>query len=111
MAGYIGSLAPTKILLSSGNTNTPAAFFSTTTMSANTTGNVVPVGIWLIPSTANVVLQANNGTAMVNVGVAGAGGFIISDGINVQLLASANVASVTLIGIDGGIPITNTFIT
>jgi hypothetical protein len=27
------------------------------------------------------------------------------------LLASANVASVTLIGIDGGIPITNTFIT
>jgi hypothetical protein len=67
--------------------------------------------MWLIPSTANVVLQANNGTAMANIGVAGAGGFIISDGINVQLLASANVASVTLIGIDGGIPITNTFIT
>lgn len=109
----IGSLAQNKILIAGANSNTTAAYFQATNVAATTTGNVIPAGAFIVPATTGVVIQANNGFSFVNVGANGAGGFIISDGINVQLAAFgvANVSAVTLIGVDSGNAITNTFTT
>lgn len=110
------ALALNKILIAGTNENTPGAYFQTaTTIFATTAGNVVPAGTYYVVNTPNVTIQvvsAYNTTSNVatwsNVSAAGAGGLIISDGVNVQLLATTN-ANVTMVTVNGGSAAQGTF--
>lgn len=117
-----GSLAINKIILSGGpNTNNAASYFSNTTISATTAGNVIPAGAWYIPATANLFVTVNIGNSTVNLwspaanvanvtnGGAGGGGLVISDGVNVFANATTNITSLTIMGVSGGINVTSTF--
>ena len=109
-----GSLAANKIILSGGpTTNNAASYFANTTISATTAGNVIPVGMWYIPATANLFVTVNVGNSTVNLWSANAtanfGGLVISDGVNVFANATTNIASLTIMGVSGGINVTSTF--
>lgn len=105
-----GTLASNKILLSAGNTNTAGAYTQTMNVAATSAGNLIPAGLWWVTATANVVIQANNGIGFLNVAVANAGGLVMSDGINWQLLGfGTNTANLVLYGANFGYPSTDTF--
>ena len=110
------ALGLNKILISGSNTNTPGAYWQLTTISATTAGNVVPAGSYIMFPAANVVIQAvsaYNATTGVatfsNVTTSGVGStFLVSDGVNVQLLATTNT-TVTLATVNGGLPVSGTY--
>lgn len=112
-----GSLAINKIILSGGpNTNNAASYFANTTISATTAGNVIPVGAWYIPATANLFVTVNVGNSTVNLWTPTTntsntvvGGFIISDGVNVFANATTNISSLVIMGVSGEINVTSTY--
>ena len=112
-----GSLAANKIILSGGpNTNNAASYFANTTISATTAGNVIPVGMWYIPATANLFVTVNVGNSTVNlwspsanISNATVGGLVISDGVNVFANATTNISSLTIMGVSGDINVTATY--
>jgi hypothetical protein len=83
------SLALNKILLANANANSTAAYFTAgTTALGNLAASVLPAGAYIIYPVANVAVQVNNssaGNGFANVIANATGGFIVSDGINVQL--------------------------
>jgi len=110
------ALGLNKILIAGTNENTPGAYWQTAAnIAATTAGNVVPAGTYLAFATSNVVIQAvsfynttSNVATWSNVYPINSGGVIISDGVNVQLLATTN-ATAQLITVNGGIPVSGTF--
>ena len=109
------ALGLNKILISGSNANTPGAYWQLTTISATTAGNVVPAGTYIAFATANVIIQAvsayNTTTSTAtwsNVGAINVGGVVISDGVNVRMLATTN-ATVTLATVNGGQPVSGTY--
>ena len=104
------ALALNKIIISGAGTNTAGAYFQTTTVAAVTTpGTVVPAGVYLMFPTANVTVTANNGSSFSTLVANNTGGVIISDGVNVNVLAAASNTSVTLITVNGGQATAGTF--
>ena len=109
------ALGLNKILIAGSNTNTPGAYWQLTTVSATTAGTVVPAGTYIAFATANVIIQAvsayNTTTSTAtwsNVGAINVGGVVISDGVNVRLLATTN-ATVTLATVNGGLEAAGTY--
>jgi hypothetical protein len=103
------SLGLNKIIISGAGTNTAGAYFTTTTVSAVLTpGTVVPAGMYLLYPTANVSITANNGTSFTTLIASNTGGVLVSDGVNVNAVASTNT-SVTLLTVNGGSPVSGTF--
>lgn len=97
------SLSLAQLLVSPAPTpGAPDAYFDTevsyTLASAAT--QVLPVGAYIVALNAHVQIQyqANStGTLWRNVVPVGTGGFIISDGTNVQLLADSTGGTITLL--------------
>lgn len=110
------SLGLNKILISGSNANTPGAYWQLSTINATTAGNVIPAGSYIVFPTSNVVIQAvsaYNSTTNVatwsNISAVGVGApFVVSDGVNVQLLATTN-ATVTLATVNGGQAVSGTY--
>ena len=103
------ALGLNKILIAGTNENTPGAYWqAASNISATTAGNVVPAGTYYVFNTSNVVIQAvsnynttSNVATWSNVYPINSGGLVVSDGVNVQLLATTN-ATVQLITVKGG---------
>jgi hypothetical protein len=110
------ALGLNKILIAGTYENTPAAYWqAAANISATTAGNVVPAGTYMVFNTSNVVIQAvsnynttSNVATWSNVYPVNSGGVIISDGVNVQLLATTN-ATVQLITVNGGQAVSGTY--
>ena len=110
------ALGLNKILIAGTYENTPGAYWqAATNISVTTAGNVVPAGTYMAFGTSNVVIQAvSNYNTTSNVATwsivypVNSGGVVISDGVNVQLLATTNTTA-QLITVNGGIPVTGTF--
>lgn len=103
------SLALNKIILTGANANTAGAYFLTTTFSvANTTSTLVTAGTYLIAATANVNVEiqtASTGNTWATLYANGAGGMVISDGVNVRLTGTQSGAkTVTAISVN---PVSN----
>jgi hypothetical protein len=111
------ALGLNKILIAGTNENTPGAYWQgATNVAATTTGNVIPAGTYYVFSTSNVVIQAvssynttSNVATWSNVYPINSGGFVVSDGVNVQALATTNTANVVMITVNGGQPVQGTF--
>jgi hypothetical protein len=104
------SLSANKILLANASTNTAGAYFQAVSVNATTAGVTVPAGIYqLVASTSlnsNVVIQFNTSTNIAsptwtNISTVNTSSLFISDGTNVQVLATAN-ATITLYTPNGG---------
>lgn len=104
------ALALNKIIIAGAGTNTAGAYFQTSTITAVTTpGTVVPAGVYLMFPTANVTVTANNGSSFSTLVANNTGGVVISDGVNVNVVAAASNTSVTLITVNGGQATAGTF--
>tara|TARA_R110000868_G_scaffold385893_1_gene653968 strand:+ start:109 stop:432 length:324 start_codon:yes stop_codon:yes gene_type:complete len=104
------ALALNKIIIAGAGTNTAGAYFQTQIVGATTTpGTVVPAGVYLMFPTANVTVTANNGSSFSTLIANNTGGVIISDGVNVNVLAASANANVTLITVNGGASVSGTF--
>ena len=94
------ALGLNKILVTGTYANTAAAYYqAVSNITVTTAGNVVPAGTY--NATSNVATFSN--VYPIN-----SGGVIISDGINVQLLATTNT-SVQLITVNGGQAVSSTY--
>ena len=110
------ALALNKILISGTNFNTPGAYLQFANISATTTGNVIPAGLYLVPPTANVTINMTSAinTTTGNISAVGpllaanTGGVVFSDGVNVFANATTNT-TVTVLTVDGGIPVSGTY--
>ena len=107
------SLSTNKIILAGAQSNTPGAYFLTTTITAVNTGNgtVIPAGVYLMFPQANVtVIAAQSNTANATLIAANTGGTIISDGVNVFAKSSyASGDTVTLLATNGGQAVSSTY--
>ena len=104
------SLALNKISLAGATTNASGAYFSNTTVTATNAGAVIPAGTYLMFPTANVVVQANNGSTISTVVANNTGGVIISDGVNVYATSTvAGNGTVVLLTTNGGINVSSTY--
>lgn len=104
------SLALNKIILAGATTNSAGAYFSNTTVTATNAGAVIPAGTYLMFPTANVVVQANNGSTISTVIANNTGGVIISDGVNVYATSTvAGNGTVVLLTTNGGINVSSTY--
>lgn len=104
------SLALNKIILAGATTNSAGAYFSNTTVTATNAGAVIPAGTYLMFPTANVVVQANNGSTISTVLANNTGGVIISDGVNVYATSTvAGNGTVVLLTTNGGINVSSTY--
>jgi len=106
------SLSTNKIILAGAQSNTPGAYFLTTTLTAVNTGNgtVIPAGVYLMFPQVNVsVIAAQSNTANATLIAANTGGVIISDGVNVFAKTSATTDTVTLLATNGGQAVSSTF--
>lgn len=104
------SLALNKIILAGATTNAAGAYFSNTTVTATNAGAVIPAGTYLMFPTANVVVQANNGSTISTVVANNTGGVIISDGVNVYATSTvAGNGTVVLLTTNGGISVSSTY--
>lgn len=104
------SLALNKIILAGATTNAAGAYFSNTTVTATNAGAVIPAGTYLMFPTANVVVQANNGSTISTVVANNTGGVIISDGVNVYATSTvAGNGTVVLLTTNGGINVSSTY--
>jgi hypothetical protein len=104
------SLALNKIILAGATTNSAGAYFSNTTVTATNAGAVIPAGTYLMFPTANVVVQANNGSTISTVVANNTGGVIISDGVNVYATSTvAGNGTVVLLTTNGGINVSSTY--
>lgn len=106
------ALALNKIIISGLGANTPGAYSQIVSLTANTSGTVIPAGTYVIFPTANVTIQAvsayNTNTACTTpatwsvVLANNTGGMIISDGVNFAANATGTSTTVTAITVDGG---------
>jgi hypothetical protein len=104
------SLALNKIILAGATTNSAGAYFSNATVTATNAGAVIPAGTYLMFPTANVVVQANNGSTISTVIANNTGGVIISDGVNVYATSTvAGNGTVVLLTTNGGINVSSTY--
>ena len=106
------SLSTNKITLAGAQTNTPGAYFLTTTLTAVNTGNgtVIPAGVYLMFPQVNVsVIASTSNTSNSTLIYANTGGVIISDGVNVFAKTSATTDTVTLLATNGGQAVSSTF--
>ena len=111
------ALALNKIILANATANTPGAYFTFATITATTTGNVIPAGLYLVPPTANVTINMTSATNLTtgNISAVGpfignnTGGMVISDGVNVFANATTNVANVTVLTVEGGQNVSGTY--
>ena len=104
------SLALNKIILAGATTNAAGAYFSNTTVTATNAGAVIPAGTYMMFPTANVVVQANNGSTISTVLANNTGGVIISDGVNVYATSTvAGNGTVVLLTTNGGINVSSTY--
>ena len=106
------SLSTNKIILAGAQSNTPGAYFLTTTLTAVNTGNgtVIPAGVYLMFPQVNVsVIAATSNTSNSTLIYANTGGVIISDGVNVFAKTSATTDTVTLLATNGGQAVSSTF--
>jgi hypothetical protein len=110
------ALGLNKILIAGTYENTPGAYWQgAANIAATTAGNVIPAGTYYVFNTSNVVIQAvsnynttSNVATFSNVYPVNSGGFVVSDGVNVQLLATTN-ATVQLITVNGGQAVSSTY--
>ena len=104
------ALALNKIIIAGAGTNTAGAYFQTTTVAAVTTpGTVIPAGVYLMFPTANITVTANNGTSFSTLMANNTGGVVISDGVNVNVVAASTNANVTMITVNGGASVSGTY--
>jgi hypothetical protein len=107
------SLSTNKIILSGAQTNTPGAYFLTTTLTAVNSGNgtVIPAGVYILIPQVNVsVIASTSNTSNSTVLPANTGGVIISDGVNVFAKSSnAGNDTVTLLATNGGQNVSSTY--
>ncbi len=107
------SLSSAKIILAgSGNTsNAVGAYFEKLVVLAASAANgtVVPAGLYVMYPTANVTVTAYDGSANTTWLANNTGGLVLSDGINVRILASAGNINVTFLQINEGIAAPQTF--
>ena len=103
------ALGLNKILVAGALTNSAGAYWQTTTVTATTSGVVVPAGTYLMFPTANVTVTANNGSTISTLLANNTGGVLISDGINVFVNAASANTTVTLVTVDGGQAVSSTY--
>jgi len=104
------ALAMNKIILANATTNTAGAYFSNVTLTAANAGTVIPPGTYLLFPSANVVITANNGSAITTLPANNTGGMILSDGVNVFAQSTiAGAGTVTALTINGGISANSTY--
>jgi hypothetical protein len=108
------SLSPNKIILANAATNTAGAYFEASNVTATTSGTTIPVGLYQLLPTANVVIQFNTSTNLAspswtNVISASAAGIVWSDGANVQALSTSGNVTVTLYGSNSGQAVSGTY--
>ena len=108
------ALGLNKILVSNVLTNQAASYYTTTTVSSVGSGNAtamtnaqfIPAGMYLLPPTANVVIEINTGASNVNAWTTllanNTGGTLFSDGWNVRANATTGTQTVTLYTVAGG---------
>lgn len=109
------ALALNKILVSNVSTNQPAAYWQTVTVSSVGAGNatamgssqLIPAGTYVLPATANVVIEfnaytgtANSWTSIVANNTSCA--LLVSDGWNFRANAVTGTQTVTLYTVNGG---------
>jgi hypothetical protein len=109
------SLGLNKILITGTASNTPGAYWQLSTLTATTTGNVIPAGTYLVFPNANCTINAvsayNTTTNVATYSIllaANTGGVIISDGLNVTANATTNT-TITLATVNGGQAVSGTF--
>jgi hypothetical protein len=110
------ALGLNKILIAGSNANTPGAYWQgASNITVTTAGNVIPAGTYYVFNTSNVVIQAvsnynttSNVATFSNVYPINSGGFVVSDGVNVQVLATTNT-TVQVITVNGGQAVSGTF--
>jgi|APCry1669189101_1035198.scaffolds.fasta_scaffold179790_2 hypothetical protein len=104
------ALAMNKIILANATTNTAGAYFSNVSLTAANAGTVIPAGTYLIFPSANVVITANNGSAITTLLANATGGMILSDGVNVFAQSTiAGAGTATALTINGGISANSTY--
>jgi hypothetical protein len=116
------SLALNKIVLANASTNTAGAYFEPVVVSNVGSGNstamltsqFIPAGLYVYPSTANVVIEFNQYTGTANswvtlVAANTVAPVLVSDGYNVRANASTGTQTVTLYTVNGGQAATGTF--
>jgi len=109
------ALALQKIILANASANTPGAYFEPVTVSNVGAGNstamlnsqFIPAGLYVYPSTANVVIEFNQYTGTANswvtlVAANTVAPVLVSDGYNVRANASTGTQTVTLYTVNGG---------
>lgn len=115
------ALALNKIILANATANTAGAYLQPVVVSNVGAGNatamlnsqLIPAGTYILPATANCVIEVNAYTGSANswttVNANGVGGVVISDGINVRANATAGTITVTLWTVNGGNNVTGTY--
>jgi hypothetical protein len=116
------ALAINKIILANATANTAGAYFEPVTVSNVGAGNstamisaqYIPAGVYVLPATANVVIEFNAYTGSANawtsiVPNATASAVLVSDGVNVRANAVTGTQTVTLYTVNGGQSITGTY--
>ena len=111
------ALALNKIILANATANTPGAYFTFATISATTTGNVIPAGLYLVPPTANVTINMTSATNLTtgNISAVGpfignnTGGVVVSDGVNVFINSSGYNTTVQVLTVEGGQNVSGTY--
>jgi len=109
------ALALQKIILANASANTPGAYFEPVVVSNVGAGNstamlnsqFIPAGLYVYPSTANVVIEFNYYTGSANswttlVAANTVAPVLVSDGYNVRANASTGTQTVTLYTVNGG---------
>jgi hypothetical protein len=116
------ALALQKIILANASANTPGAYFEPVTVSNVGSGNstamltsqFIPAGLYVYPSTANVVIEFNQYTGSANswvtlVAANTVAPVLVSDGYNVRANATTGTQTVTLYTVNGGQAATGTY--
>lgn len=109
------ALGLNKIILASATANTAGAYLEPVTLSNVGVGNAtamlnavtIPAGTYIVPATANLVVEINAYTGSANawttVMANGVGGMIISDGYNIRANSTGTtITTVTLWTVNGG---------
>ena len=100
------ALALNKIILANATSNTAGAYLQTVTITSqdtNTANTAVTAGLYILFPSANIAVQAYNGSAWTTFIAKNTGGTVFSDGKNVRFLNDygSNV-TVTLLTVNGG---------
>jgi len=108
------ALALNKILVANVSANTASAYLQPVVVSSVGAGNAtamlnsqfIPAGLYILPATANVVIELNAYTGTANswttVVANNTAGVVISDGFNIRANAVSGTQSVTLWTVNGG---------